>query len=1199
MEYCILGPFKVLDDGAPVEIGPRQRRVLLALLLLNLNNVVSTERILEQLWPNDPTGKERTLWVYISKLRAVLEPGRQAHSSNSVLITKDHGYMLRADRSQLDTNRFEELAAHGSSLLVDDPEQASDVLREALALWRGAALEEFVYDDFAQAAAARMEELRLVAIEDKMDADTRAQRHRQVVGELEQLVRDHPYRERLVSLQMVALYRAGRQADALRAFERYRLAIAEELGLEPSPELRRIEEQVLLHDNRLERKATASSKNNTARPTNPFKGLRAFSEADEATFFGRERLVADLLRRAASGAKLMTLVGASGSGKSSALHAGLVPAIRKGAVDGSDQWLIAKMVPGSRPFREVEAALLRSTVDAPDDLANLLDDPDDGLLRACLRILPDPDARILIVIDQFEELFTLGAKHEIVGRFVRNLEVVLNDPHGRVLLTIALRADFYDRPLEYPHFAQLLGDSVVNVVALLPDELETAAEEPAAYAGAQLEPALVVQLLGDVAGQAGALPMFQYSLTELFERREGSLLTLDAYREMGGASGALARRAEDLFLSLDQDQRFAAKQLLLRLVTISEHGALSRRRVAASGIITIVADVVALQTALDGFANHRLLTFDRDPTTESPTVEVAHEALLNQWPRLREWIEDGRRDLHQHATLETALTEWRASDKKADYLLSGERLAHYESWAKVSTLRLSTDEERYLDASILHRQADLLAEDERAAREQRLDQSARRRLWGLIPGVAAIAIIAASIGFGLVRQGEPSIAVVHGVTGDLGITDMMIAGVGQAERERDITVDLVVPLVDPEADLRRLADSGADLIVVASDFDVLVEKVAPDYPDVHWVAIDPVALHIERPNISEAHFAVEDSAFLAGAAAALSTQSKMVGFIGGLQSFRTESSRNGFEQGVKWEDPAVEVVSVYLGPVANPLAEVETRSDLAHQLATVMYSSGIDVIFHDAGEAGGGIVRAAKESSGAGRHVWTIGSDTDEFLTVPVADRPYVLTSTIKRFDRAVGSAIEAFLDGSLEPGDSVLGLGADGVGLSRSGEHLTEFYGVLTNLEAEVAFGHLPVSALAFQEPGWQTTPDVTVDLTLRDDGCEVTEVSGGTLDGEELRVKRGSTILFRLTNESGVDGGIAIRTIASGVTIEDLRREADVGIPTSFDEVHAITLVELGATTAAAAVVSGSRLVPNCLHYEVDTIPFNFPALIVRPTA
>jgi len=179
------------------------------------------------------------------------------------------------------------------------------------------------------------------------------------------------------------------------------------------------------------------------------------------------------------------------------------------------------MVPGSRPFQEAEAALLRSTLDSPDSLTELLSDPDDGLLRACLRVLPESDARLLLVIDQFEELFTLGAPPAERDRFIRNLEVVGDDPYGRVVVVVGLRADFYGEPLQYPAFAERLAEGVVNVLPMTPDELEAAAEAPAAGADVRIESPLLVQMLQDVAGQVGGLPLFQYTLTELFDRRDG------------------------------------------------------------------------------------------------------------------------------------------------------------------------------------------------------------------------------------------------------------------------------------------------------------------------------------------------------------------------------------------------------------------------------------------------------------------------------------------------------------------------------------------------------------------------------------------------------------------------------------------------------------------------------------------------------
>jgi hypothetical protein len=233
---------------------------------------------------------------------------------------------------------------------------------------------------------------------------------------------------------MQALYRCGRQADALRLFQVHRRTIGETLGIEPSPELCRVEEQVLLHDLRLAPVKSAAQAA-TSEMRNPFKGLQAFSESDVATFYGQDRLITHILRRLRSGASLLTLVGASGSGKSSVLRAGMIPAIRNGAAGDADNWLIAQMVPGARPFHEVEAALLRSTLDSPDSLAELLDHERDGIQRAAVRMLPNESSRLMLVIDQFEELFTLVDSADERDRFIRNLEVAIEDPQGRAAHT--------------------------------------------------------------------------------------------------------------------------------------------------------------------------------------------------------------------------------------------------------------------------------------------------------------------------------------------------------------------------------------------------------------------------------------------------------------------------------------------------------------------------------------------------------------------------------------------------------------------------------------------------------------------------------------------------------------------------------------------------------------------------------------------
>ena len=249
VEYRVLGPVEVHRDGEPVALGPYKQRALLALLLINANQVVSTDRIIDELW-GDSAGRDRqnALWVIVSGLRSALEPEREKRSDASVLVTRTPGYVLSIDTGAVDAARFEQLASEGRGLLDVDPAAASLALSEALALWRGHALEEFTYESFAQAEIVRLEELRLATVEDRIGADLRVGRSRELVGELESLVRQHPHRERFTGHLMVALHRSGRQADALRAFGNLRTRLGEELGLDPSSEVVELEERIVLDD---------------------------------------------------------------------------------------------------------------------------------------------------------------------------------------------------------------------------------------------------------------------------------------------------------------------------------------------------------------------------------------------------------------------------------------------------------------------------------------------------------------------------------------------------------------------------------------------------------------------------------------------------------------------------------------------------------------------------------------------------------------------------------------------------------------------------------------------------------------------------------------------------------------------------------------------------------------------------------------
>ena len=251
MEFRILGPLEVSDEGGEVSLGGPKPRALLAVLLLHPNEVVPTDRLIEDLWGEDsPERAAAALRVNVSRLRKALP--------QDVLTTRSPGYLIQVEADELDLHRFERLVDEGRSLLARGlAADASERLRDALSLWRGSALADFAYESFAQTAIARLEEIRLAAVELRIDADLALGRHDELVGELEALVAEHPLRERLRRYLMTALYRSGRQAEALDAYQDARRALVDELGVDPSPALQELEQAILRQDPSLDLEATA------------------------------------------------------------------------------------------------------------------------------------------------------------------------------------------------------------------------------------------------------------------------------------------------------------------------------------------------------------------------------------------------------------------------------------------------------------------------------------------------------------------------------------------------------------------------------------------------------------------------------------------------------------------------------------------------------------------------------------------------------------------------------------------------------------------------------------------------------------------------------------------------------------------------------------------------------------------------------
>ena len=253
MQFQILGTLEARRDRNQVALGPAKQRTLLAILLVHANELVSSDRLIEELWPQPPETAANTLQVYVGKLRKALEPERRSGASGELLVTRAPGYMLRVEAGELDSERFETLLGDGTSARErGDHADAAEALSAALSLWRGDALAEFAYEPFAQGEIARLEELRTIAVEERLEADLALGRHSAVLGELETLVREHPLRERLHAQLMLALYRCGRQADALEVYGQARETLDEELGLAPSPELQRLQTAILRQEPALE-----------------------------------------------------------------------------------------------------------------------------------------------------------------------------------------------------------------------------------------------------------------------------------------------------------------------------------------------------------------------------------------------------------------------------------------------------------------------------------------------------------------------------------------------------------------------------------------------------------------------------------------------------------------------------------------------------------------------------------------------------------------------------------------------------------------------------------------------------------------------------------------------------------------------------------------------------------------------------------
>ncbi|HEX2782898.1 MAG TPA: BMP family ABC transporter substrate-binding protein, partial [Ilumatobacteraceae bacterium] len=598
-----------------------------------------------------------------------------------------------------------------------------------------------------------------------------------------------------------------------------------------------------------------------------------------------------------------------------------------------------------------------------------------------------------------------------------------------------------------------------------------------------VEPHLLAELVADTATQAGALPLVQYALTELFERRTDARLTLRDYRGLGGLPGLLSRQADAVFQQLDEAEQLVAVQVFLRLVR-PVHGKTDlRRRVPLAELNDLDIDVVALSAVLDSFGRHRLLTFDRDPATGHATVDVAHEALLREWDRFKDWIERYRASLRRLASLTTAADDWEHADRDPDYLLVGSRLTDLDATPLGNMVHLTSSERAFLEASRERRHNEFLAETERTREQRQLTRRARSRLVALVATFLALAGI---ITFVVVRptgSKQMSVALVHN-RGQYAWIQVIEQGFERAVSERGLPSRTTAVAGGIQADdaIRALSTQGSGLVVVTA-LDAAVDPVARDFPAVHYAVIDQPT---QLPNVTRLVFAVNEASFLAGIVAASTTRTGTIAFIGGADSPVIWPWAAGYEAGARAVNPDVTILTKYLGDGTR-----NGFNDLAgaNAVATSAFNAGADIIFAAAGDAGLGVFAAAADSSASSAAKrWAIGVDSDQYDTVAenpanvdaVIWRPHILTSVVKRTDVGVHDIVTQFAEGEVLPDVEVFNAANHGTDITYTGGFIEDLRPTIDTWRQRIARHELTVpcvpAARAAQADARHLAPDYCI---------------------------------------------------------------------------------------------------------------------------
>jgi len=461
----------------------------------------------------------------------------------------------------------------------------------------------------------------------------------------------------------------------------------------------------------------------------PYKGLNFFDEADADLFVGRENLTAKLLDRVlglvspteSDSARFLAVIGASGSGKSSLVRAGLVPALRWNPK--TVNWPIHFLTPTVHPLESLALSLTHEN-GSVNIAARLMDDLEQDPRSLKLFIKKELQEcggeHSLLVIDQFEEVFALCRSEVERAAFINNLMTAASVDDGPVVAIITLRADFYAHCAGYDRLRDVLSRQQEYIGEMSAGELRRAIEEPARRGHWEIEPGLVDLLLHDVGSEPGALPLLSHALFETWHRRRGREMTMSGYAASGGVRGAIAETAEAVFTDqFTKEQQVIARRVFIRLTELGDENESieTRRRVTTSELIIRPEQAEATQKVLKALADARLITVGQD------SVEVAHEALIREWPTLRTWLEENREGLRLHRHLTEAAQEWHNANRESELLYRGVKLMQAREWAGQNLDEMNPLERDFVVASVQRQEQETA---ERELQQQRELEAAHR-----------------------------------------------------------------------------------------------------------------------------------------------------------------------------------------------------------------------------------------------------------------------------------------------------------------------------------------------------------------------------------------------------------------------------------------------------------------------------------------